>query len=475
MERTKLLWLREQLEIWEKEGIITKQNKTDIRNYCGKIPLKKTPTLKRLSLILGGISLILLGCFLLLAGFWHSFSPNGRFDIILVMLTVVLGIESLALWQTKPGSTIRDIASIMYMVVMLSATYLMSDVYPLGDINGVGILITIVLSIFTGYFMKSAYVVGFSLLLSILWCTTSTAYLYGAKLVWLLILLALPFYKNMLKDDTYTSNSKIFVSWSLVMAVFFSFFFTLQTTGASINILLLTNLALITYLLGRISNMHGLWSLPFRSIGIAGLLYVIFVGTFSGTWSDIASLMTIHAVDYLLAFSSLGIIGYLIFIVCRQKLYLDIFIAGFAPIMGLCTIMACYQIMPLVITVLLNIYTLVVAALFVLAGIWQHKSSMINLPIIVLVDMILARFFDPSFTFLERGISFITVGLLVLIGNIIYLWNKNNTDQKFNREVKKRPLKTKNIPTTTESEQNIDIIDNDSIDNNKAGKETIDE
>lgn len=47
-----------------------------------------------------------------------------------------------------------------------------------------------------------------------------------------------------------------------------------------------------------------------------------------------------------------------------------------------------------------------------------------------------ARFFDPSFTFVERGVSFLVLGIIVLVINALYLWRKRKQRAKVNQRVR---------------------------------------
>ena len=53
-----------------------------------------------------------------------------------------------------------------------------------------------------------------------------------------------------------------------------------------------------------------------------------------------------------------------------------------------------------------------------------------------LIAMFGARFFDPSFTFVERGVSFLVLGIIVLGINAIYLWRKGKQRATMNQRVR---------------------------------------
>lgn len=47
-----------------------------------------------------------------------------------------------------------------------------------------------------------------------------------------------------------------------------------------------------------------------------------------------------------------------------------------------------------------------------------------------------ARFFDPSFTFVERGVSFLVLGIIVLGINALYFWRKRKQRAKMNQRIR---------------------------------------
>ena len=59
-----------------------------------------------------------------------------------------------------------------------------------------------------------------------------------------------------------------------------------------------------------------------------------------------------------------------------------------------------------------------------------------------------ARFFDPSFTFIERGVSFLVLGLVVLGINAIYLWRKGQQRSVANQRIRQIQRQVEALPTS---------------------------
>ena len=59
-----------------------------------------------------------------------------------------------------------------------------------------------------------------------------------------------------------------------------------------------------------------------------------------------------------------------------------------------------------------------------------------------------ARFFDLSFTFIERGVSFLVLGLVVLGINAVYLWRKGQQRSVANQRIRQVERQVEELPTS---------------------------
>lgn len=437
MNRKILMWLQQEMPKWVDRGWLTPQGMDQIRANYGNIKVNSSPSLTRLLVVGLGLLMMGLGIFLLFAGYWYSFSPNGRFDLILVMALVVLLITGVARWKGPIDSACREWVGMLYFVVMFIAFYLVGDIYYLGCSYGVYILLLSLLSILTAYFLESSFLMGLGVITVAFWSGTEEANLImvGSHLAWLLLGAGVPYFRHILLTESHWSQRKIFLSWAYVIAVYLTFFFTFSKEAGALIIIVLTNLAVITYCLGRLAKTTGFWTLPFRSIGLLGLLYVIYAGTFKGTWEVIATTQSINVINQLIVFGTLALTIFLSYKVFQKKYYLSTLVASSSLVIGVGAIMSKLGMNTLIITVLFNQFILFVAAMFILRGTYLKQVTLINGGITAIVVMVLARFFDPAFSFVERGISFIIVGAILLVANALYMYKKVKENQKYNKEV----------------------------------------
>ena len=76
------------------------------------------------------------------------------------------------------------------------------------------------------------------------------------------------------------------------------------------------------------------------------------------------------------------------------------------------------------------------------------KMSLLNGAVVTLIAMFGARFFDPSFTFIERGVSFLVLGLVVLGINALYLWRKGQQRSAINQRIRQVQRPVEALPTS---------------------------
>ena len=105
---------------------------------------------------------------------------------------------------------------------------------------------------------------------------------------------------------------------------------------------------------------------------------------------------------------------------------------------------------PILTSILFNAYIFVAALVTFIRGTLVKKVSLLNSSILTLIAMFGARFFDPSFTFIERGVSFLVLGIIVLGINAIYLWRKGKQRATVNQRVRQARRQVADVATIEE-------------------------
>ena len=440
-------WLHAELEQWREEGLISEEQSHQLQAKYGGIP-KEGPSWTRLVTVLGGASLILLGIILLFAGYWYGFSPNGRFDWALVILLLAITIVGGGVWKAKPASMIGEAITVIYMGILTTSTLLVADTYYTGEHMGLYVLIILCCSLPIIYILDSA--LGMILyLIGVLGWSFSNHPLnawVGPAAVGGLLLLAVPYYirrfgqYQQVKDPLLVS-----VSWAFVGAIFGEVFFTLSTYEPQMNLFFISVLGAVTYGLGTLEKKITLLALPCKGVGAIALLYTIVEGTYLSTWVRIGE----SSMAWWLWCCMLLSLGVAFLVLRRLMLGKRIESAiGLIPF----AIFGCYMVTvsgstPILTSILFNAYIFVAALGTFIRGTLVKKVSLLNSSILTLIAMFGARFFDPSFTFIERGVSFLVLGIIVLGINAIYLWRKGKQRATVNQRVRQARRQVADVST----------------------------
>ena len=443
-------WLHEELEKWREEGLISEEQSHQLQAKYGFIA-KAGPSWTRLITVLGGAALILLGIILLFAGYWYGFSPNGRFDWALVILLLAITIVGGGVWKAKPASMIAEAITVIYMGILTTSTLLVADTYYTGEHMGLYVLIILCCSLPIIYILDSA--LGMILyLIGVLGWSFSNHPLnawVGPAAVGGLLLVAVPYYirrfgqYQQVKDPLLVS-----VSWAFVGAIFGEVFFTLSTYEPQMNLFFISVLGAVTYGLGTLEKKITLLALPCKGVGAIALLYTIVEGTYLSTWVRIGE----SSMAWWLWCCMLLSLGVAFLVLRRLVLGKRIESAiGLIPF----AIFGCYVVTvsgstPILTSILFNAYIFLAALGTFIRGTLVKKVSLLNSSILTLIAMFGARFFDPSFTFIERGVSFLVLGIIVLGINAIYLWRKGKQRATMNQRVRQARRQVVDVATIEE-------------------------
>lgn len=465
-------WLHEELEQWREEGLISEEQSQRLQAKYGFIP-KEGPSWTRLITVLGGVALILLGIILLFAGYWYGFSPNGRFDWSLVILLLAIAIVGGGVWKAKPASMVAEAITVIYMAILTTSTLLVADTYYTGEHMGLYVLIILCCSLPIIYILDSALGMILYLIGVLGWSFSShplNAWV-GPAAVGGLLLVAVPYYirrfgqYQQVKDPLLVS-----VSWAFVGAIFGEVFFTLSTYEPQMNLFFISVLGAVTYGLGTLEKKITLLALPCKGVGAIALLYTIVEGTYISTWIRIGESSMVWWL-WLCMLLSLGV-AFLVLrrLVLAKRIESCIGLIPFV-VFG-CYIVTVSGATPILTSILFNAYVLVAALGTFIRGTLVKKVSLLNSSILTLIAMFGARFFDPSFTFVERGVSFLVLGVIVLGINAIYLWRKGKQRATMNQRVRQARRQVADASTLeTPTEEKTAIEETKSVEAEVAMKE----
>ncbi|SUP43440.1 DUF2157 domain-containing protein [Veillonella criceti] len=436
MNKQRIVWLHEQLPTWEEKGWISKEHAAQMRVFYGTIETKNGPSWRRLLVLLLGLLLISLGLFLLFAGYWYSFSPAGRMDWCIALLLVAVVALGLGVWKTPRSSLYAECVGLFYALALILSTWLMADTYYTGEGMGFYALICMVLLLPVVYLLGSNFTMIVYLLIALCWSVSAHDVTIWGEPIWLWLLLAAgsPFFAEQLRKRTQSYLSVLWLSWVYVGAIFGAIFFTINSYQLSLGLFFVAALSAATYALGSLSREQGIWSLPFRGVGVLGLMYVVVYGTFLRTWQEEA-VANVGWLSIVLAILALALVVGGLHALWQKRQGPELLITLCPLVVGILMGLAHGGVAPLTVSIIFNLYVICLAIVLLWQGTMAKRVALVNGCIFTFLAIIGARFFDPAFTFVERGFTFIIVGAAIFVVNLFYMWRKQAQQGRINSSV----------------------------------------
>ncbi|WP_251441599.1 DUF2157 domain-containing protein [Veillonella intestinalis] len=456
MNKQRVVWLHEQLPTWEEKGWITKEHAAQMKVFYGTIETKKGPSWRRLLVLLLGLLLISLGLFLLFAGYWYSFSPAGRMDWCIALLLVAVIALGLGVWKAPRSSLYAEGVGLFYTLALLLSTWLMGDTYYTGEGLGFYALLCMVLILPVVYLLGSHFTMMAYLLIGLAWSVSAHDVTIWGEPIWLWLLLAAgsPFFAEQLRKQSQSYLSLLWLSWVYVGAIFGAIFFTINSYQLSLGLFFVAALSAATYALGSLSREQGIWSLPFRGVGVLGLMYVVVYGTFLQTWQDEA-VANINWLSIVLAVLALALVLGSLNALWQKRQGPEMLIVLCPIVVGILMGLAHAGITPLTVSIIFNLYVICLAIVLLWQGTMSKRVALVNGCIFTFLAMIGARFFDPAFTFVERGFTFIVVGSAIFVVNLFYMWRKQAQQVQINSSVAKANRRVRRSSQMNDDEPEI--------------------
>ena len=252
---------------------------------------------------------------------------------------------------------------------------------------------------------------------------------------WMLLALLLPQFLGWLGAGRYRTRPTLFL-WAACVSVTVAAGVTVERVLPGLWIILYAGLFSLMLLVGEFwfRDADGFWSRPLRHFGAAGVLVLSFMLTFEWPWHEIGwhhwcgghcrELSWRAIPDAVLG--SVVPLGALVLLVMtvRRKSPLGL-LFGCVPLVAV----AGYCVASLSETVapsagLFDLYLFGVGLWLLVTGLQVSKQGQMNVGLLALTSLVLARFFDSDLSFLLRGLVFIVLGIAFLLANVVMLRRK---------------------------------------------------
>ena len=422
MGKREIRWLYGELPDWVSGGLVTAESAARLRSRYG--PLDEGSP-KNIALILcGALGGVLIGggIFLLLAHNWDALSRPARTAISFGLLVFAQVLAGWVIWKRAHSRAWCEGSAAFLMLAVGTAILLISKAYQIaGDPNAfvlAWMLLSIPLAYLTG---ASLPAIGFMIGITV----------WGASLppngywYWPVAALVVPYLWSTARKPATDNWARIlFGIAALILPIAVG-----VTLSGAIHagwVMAQSTLLALMYLAGRRTRDSAPepWQLPFLVVGMLGTVVICFVLSFKDPWDwvargpsrpliepgglgfDIALLAVLGAAAALMLWLEARRSGRSgILFALAPAFFVPAYLAvrgGYGAWIGVAVI---------------NLYFFALGVSTVVEGLIARRILKVNLGMLAIAALILARFFDSELGFVVRGIVFIFVGMGFLAAN----------------------------------------------------------
>lgn len=408
-------------------GIISRETADKINDYYRE--KGEGISQNRLFVVFGilGSILIGLGIILLIAHNWDEFSRATR--TLFAFLPLLTGQILCGFVLIKRQSSIawRESTTAFLFFAVGASISLVSQIYNIpGNLSGF-LFIWMLLGLPLVYLMNSSvgsllYLIGITFYAgeTSYWSYPSTeSYNY-----WILLLLALPHYYILFKKKP-ESNFMIFHNWLVPLSVIITLG-TVAKNTKEVMFIAYTSLFGFFYLIGNTEffKQQKPKNNGYLVLGSIGTIVLLLFLSFDHFWEslrnrgfqffDVISSAELIATGFITVLA-----GCLLYIQKRNKPLTDI--KPIEPIFILFIIIFIIGLSSPASVYLINLTILTIGVLTIVHGARRDHLGILNYGLIIIMALVVCKFFDEDLSFITRGILFISVGIGFFVANYLVI------------------------------------------------------
>lgn len=408
-------WLYSQLPEWVEKGLLSPESAEHIRQYYGTANQGRKSWVTVFGVI--GAVLIGLGIILILAHNWQQLTRADRMFVAMGLLVLAQLTGLVVLWTRTDSRTWTEGAAGFLFLMVGASMALIGQTYHLADDTSRFLLAWMLLSLPLIYLFRSAlaailYFVGITA-----WVLQGTVPVVGKHLIWLLLAAVLPYWRSLLADPA-RLNQMVLVTWFMTLSLFIAFGSAFQHQIGQLGLLLFVALFTLTYLIGVLwlDQSGAAWRRPLVAIGLSGTTGLSFILTFRSVWLGIER-STLQMGEAWLAFALLIPVIMLAVLLLKRQGKSQAAYSGAPLAVGAAYLLQLIDPSGFSAAALMNGFVLLFGIAVLMRGVKEDSLGLLNLGMLIIAALIMARFVDSNFSFIVRGLVFMALGASFLLVN----------------------------------------------------------
>ena len=396
--------------------VITEETAERIKSYySGQV----SHSTNRLFLVFGilGALLVGMGLVLIIAHNWDVLPKVVKLAIGLLPLLVGQTTAGILLLKKSENRTLREGTGAFLVAAVAISISIVSQVYNIEGNLGNFLLVWMALTLPIVYVLRSS-MASLLYISGITWYACEMSYFnypHGhAWWYWLLYALILPFYYFEFLKNGVKNNFFYFHSWLLALSLTVCLGVFVDKHGELIMIayMCLFSAFIILSELPKFDTGRVI-SNAYLVIGSLGVVISLLILSFDFYWNELDDSSSEHfteGIEFMVSIVTTVITGALLLIGLRTKSLSEINLKSFA-FMVFIVLFFIGMTAPTMAQLLINVVILLFAVNTIRNGAQRNHLGILNYGLLIITALILCRFFDTDFSFVVRGLLFISVGV----------------------------------------------------------------
>jgi hypothetical protein len=425
---TRYNWLRGEIEIWVREGLVTRATADALLARYSKLPGSGRSSL-RVGLAALGALLVGGGIILLLAHNWADLSRPTRTAIALAPLVIAQGLALFWVWRGRDETAWREGVGIFWTLSVGAAIAMVSQIYHLSGSYDSFMLTWMLLSLPVAFVLCSALAATIYLAGVVSWAAPIAGEPPRVLALWPLVAAVAPLLSHASRRGLFTPGLAL-LRWSWVAALALAPGITLSRQIPGLWIPIYGSLFSLFWLIDEValrrapSRAHR----PMRVGGSLGAVVMALVLSYDEPWREIAraDALTLELDDTYWMFDVAmltifaGAAAILLAAAWRRLRWPDCFVAaGFLAFLGgyaLTAHLGPHPAVPWTFSVFAFTHGIALAA----DGVRREALGRINTGLALMAIVVGLRFFDSSLPLITRGLVFVALGVCFFVANVLF-------------------------------------------------------
>ncbi|MEJ7647139.1 MAG: DUF2157 domain-containing protein [Chryseolinea sp.] len=395
--------------------VITEETAAQIRGYYNRQPNRASNRLFIIFGILGSL-LIGMGIILILAHNWDTLPKGIKLAIGLLPLFVGQLLSGYLLWKKSSSTAWTEGAATFLFFAVAVSIAIVSQVYNIEGNLGSFVFLWMALALPIVYVLKSS-IAALLFVCGMTWYACETGYFSyphdSALFYWISLLLLVPFYYFEFIAKRLKNNFFYFHCWAIALSL--TICLGLFAVDAD-ELMMIAYLGLfcIYIMLGEMKTFHTHKVLgnAFLVVGSLGAIVLLLTLSFRFYWEELPKYTEktiIGTQEFFVALVVTLIATALLVFNLRTRKFSEINAKSLAFLL-LIGLFALGIHFPVLSQVLTNIVILLFAIHTIRSGARQDHLGILNYGLLIIAVLIICRFVDTNFSFVVRGLLFISVG-----------------------------------------------------------------